>query len=301
MARRKKPSSDQRARLIAANASRCCVCKRNGIGLHLHHIDGDASSTVDKNLAVLCVEDHDRHHRSSSYEPSVQHLELGAQEILHHKVSWEKFVTVCQTPGSPVLATVTMFGTGELIHSAQVVYQWKDETIEHKRSFHLLDGGYDQWAEELLKEIASVGPHLGIATVREPQPVEHCPCCGIGYSHTMKPALVAKHTDSRWKTHSLMSIYVNPRNPSLAISLGLAQEHLYSSSLHLCQGEFLHFACDYYDERIKVRQKPSVRTQVTRLVEKVVKEWAPAQLLIGTGSREAPELIDTLDLPRCWE
>src|SRR6476659_9458977 len=67
MARRVKANEEQRCRLFAANASRCCVCKRSGIGLHLHHINGNPSDTVDENLAVLCVEDHDRHHRPSSY------------------------------------------------------------------------------------------------------------------------------------------------------------------------------------------------------------------------------------------
>ena len=50
-------------------------CKRRCIGFHLHHIDGNSSNTVDENLAVLCVEDHDRHHRPNEYESRVNHLE----------------------------------------------------------------------------------------------------------------------------------------------------------------------------------------------------------------------------------
>src|SRR5262245_33937369 len=111
MARRVKASEEQRCRLFAANASRCCVCKRSGIGLHLIPLNSHPSQTVDENLAVLCVEDHDRHYHPSSYRSHVNHLELGAKEILKHKASWEKFVSACQRPGSPVLATVTMFGT----------------------------------------------------------------------------------------------------------------------------------------------------------------------------------------------
>jgi hypothetical protein len=46
--RRINPNSSQRERLLMANANRCCVCKRCGVGLHLHHIDQDSSNTVDE-------------------------------------------------------------------------------------------------------------------------------------------------------------------------------------------------------------------------------------------------------------
>jgi hypothetical protein len=230
MTRRVKASEKQQARLLTANANRCCVCKRSGVGLHLHHINGNPSDTVDHNLAVLRVEDHDRHHRPAAYQSQVRHLELSAEGIRSYKTSWENFVSACQRPGSPVLATGTMFGTEDTIHSARVVYQWRDETTEHKRSFHLLDGGYEQWADELIREVTTIGPHLGIAMVKEPQSVEHCPCCGTGFSRTLKAALVVKLTDPRWATPSVMSIYINPERPSLAIALGLGEEHLYSAS-----------------------------------------------------------------------
>ena len=291
----------QRRRLLTANADRCCVCKRNNVGFHLHHIDGDSSNTVDENLAVLCVEDHDRYHRQEAYESRANHLELDAERILKYKTSWEEFISACHVPGSPMLATVTMFGTKDLVHSAQVVYQWRDETIEHTHSFHLLEGGYEQWADDIVKEVASIGPHLSIAMIEEPQSVEHCPCCGTGISHTTKTPLLIKMTYRHWSTHSIMSIFVNPEQPSLAMHLALGNEHLYSGSLHVCQGQFLHYACDYYEERIKLKRKPSVRTQATRLVEKIIEEWSPAALFIGTGDHDSPEIIGELNLPLCWE
>ena len=262
---------------------------------------GDPLNTIDENLAVLCVEDHDRHHRQQAYEPCVNHLELDTEQVLKYKTSWESFVSACQSPGSPVLATVTMFGTEDLIHSAQVVYQWRDETIEHKHSFHLLEGGYEQWVDDLLTEVASIGPHLSIAMIEEPQSVEHCPCCGTGLSHTTKSALLLKLTDERWSTHSIMSIYINPENPSLAITLGLGEQELYYGSLHICQMKFLHYTCNHYEERFRLKKKPSIRTQATRLVEKIIEEWNPAMLFIGTGDHDSPEIIEELKLPLCWE
>ena len=301
MTRRIRTTGDQKRRLFAANANRCCVCKRNGIGLHLHHINGDPSDTIDSNLAVLCVEDHDRHHRQAAYESRTNHLELDAEVVLECKTSWEQFVSACHRPGSAVLATVALFGNKDIIHSAQIVYQWRDEKIEHKRSFHLLDGGYERWADEMIREVMSIGPHLGIVMVDEPQPVEHCPCCGTGFSHTTKTALVVKLTDERWSAHSVMSIYINPDHPSLAVSLAFDGEHLYSGSLHLCQSQLLHYVCDYYEERIRLEKRPSVRTQATRLVEKLVEQWSPAKLFTGTGHHDSPEIVDEFVLPRCWE
>ena len=301
MTRRIRVTDKQRRRLLAANADRCCVCKRNEVGFHLHHIDGDSSNTIDGNLAVLCIEDHDRHHRPKAYRSRVNHLELDAERILKYKMSWEKFVSACHVPGSPVLATVTMFGTKEEVHSTQVVYQWKDETIEHTHSFHLLEGGYEQWADDIVKEVESIGPHLIIAMIEEPQPVEHCPCCGTGFSHTTKTALLVKLTDKRWSTHSIMSIFINPEQPSLAMSLGFGEEHLYSGSLHVCQSKFLHYTCDYDEERIRLKKKPSIRTQATRMVEKIINKWSPAVLVIGTGNHDSPEIIEELNLPLCWE
>ena len=119
------------------------MCKRVGIGLNLHHIDGDSANTVDANLAVLCVEDHDRHHRPGRYTTKSNHLDLSVQELLQLKTSWESFIRESQSANPTVLATLSAFGTEELIHSLQLVLQWPDERIEYKKSFHLLDGNLD--------------------------------------------------------------------------------------------------------------------------------------------------------------
>ena len=42
-------------KLYELNADSCCVCKRTGVGLNIHHIDGDSSNTTEENLAVICV------------------------------------------------------------------------------------------------------------------------------------------------------------------------------------------------------------------------------------------------------
>src|SRR4051794_3347365 len=95
---RVNPTQKQEKRLFEASAFRCCVCKHSNVGLNLHHIDGDSSNTIDQNLAVLCVEDHDKHHRPTKYKARAKHLELGAKRILRLKNSWELFVAEAKKP-----------------------------------------------------------------------------------------------------------------------------------------------------------------------------------------------------------
>jgi hypothetical protein len=295
------PTPSQKQRLLEANAFRCCVCKRSSVGFNLHHIDGDSSNTVDPNLAVLCVEDHDKHHRPGEYEAQTKHLELDATEIRRLKGSWEAFVAEAKKPNPVVLATISCYGTKELIHSLQLVMQWPDERIEYKRSFHLLDGDLDHLTDEIFQELASIGPNVIMAVINQPLPVEHCPCCGTGFSRTMKPAVAARLTDSRWATDSSCSIYVNPNQPSLVLVFSLKEQELFSSSLHLCQGSHLHYSADGIDDRVAVKSTPSVRAQATQIIKHVLNEWTPANIFIGTGDPDAPVLISALDLPKVWE
>lgn len=298
---RKNPTPPQKERLLQANAFRCCVCKRRSLGFHIHHIDGDSSNTVDENLAVLCVEDHDRHHRPDGYKSQVNHLELDATEILRLKNSWEAFVIEANQPDPKIIATLSGYGTENLIHSLQLVMQWPDERIEYKRSFHLLDGDLDRLTDEVFDELAAIGPKVKLALINQPLPVEYCPACRKAFSRTLKSAVVMRLTDPAWATHSACSIYINPDQPSLAIVIFLRQQPVLSGSLHLCQGKFLDYASEGIDDRVPIRPKPSIRSQASRIVNQVLREWTPSKVFIGTGDPDAPRILNTLALPRCWE
>jgi len=298
---RVNPTASQKDRLLKANAFRCCVCKRRSIGFHFHHIDENSSNTIDENLAVLCVEDHDRHHRMREYESRARHLELDAREILRRKNSWEAFVIEANRPEPTVIATLSAYGTEELIHSLQLVMQWPDERVEYKRSFHLLDGDLDRLTDEVFKELAGIGTKVKLALINEPLPVEHCPSCRTGYSRTLKPPVVTRLTDSAWATESACAIYINPAQPSLAIILSFRGEQILSGSLHLCQAKFLDYSSEGIDERVPISSKPSIRAQATRIFNQVLREWSPSKVFIGTGDPDKPEIINTLMLPKCWE
>lgn len=274
--------------MLEANAFRCCVCKRRSIGFHLHHIDGNSANTVDENLAVLCVEDHDRHHRPNEYESPPRHLDLDASEILRLKKSWEAFVAEARKPEPRVLATLSAYGTTELIHSLQLVMQWPDERIEYIRSFHLLDGDLDRLTDDVMEELAAIGPKAKLAVINQPLPVEHCTCCHRGLSRTLKPAVVTRLTDPRWSKDSSCSIYINPHQPSLAVIFSIDGQEILRGSLHLCQRKFLHYMSDGIDDRVPVRYRPSVRAQASQIVKQLLREWVPARTFIGTGDPDQP-------------
>jgi hypothetical protein len=300
VAKRKNPTPTQRDHLTTKNAGRCCVCKRRGVGLHLHHIDGNHANTIDENIAVLCVEDHDQHHRPSKYTKT-QHLELSAEKLLEYKNSWELFVEDATSEHPSVIAVINAFGTIEHLHAARIIFQWPNEKIEFERTFHLLEGDFDYWTDEMFAEVDSIGKNVKITLIDEPLPVDYCPCCRIAYSNIVKEGLVTKVVDPRWDTQSVMSIYINPSNPSLAISINLPDKNVFSANLHLCQGTYLHLTSDYYDERVKVKKEPSIRTQATQICEKIISDWQPAHLMIGTGDHDNPEIIDNFLLPKIWE
>jgi len=298
---RVRATNNQRVRLLEANAFRCCVCKRRSIGFHLHHIDGNSANTVDSNLAVLCVEDHDRHHRPGEYAGRPRHSELDALEILNFKTGWETFIVAARHPEPTVLATLSCFGTENLIHSLQLVMQWPDERIAMSISYHLLDGNLDRLTDQVFEDIASIGPNIKMAVINEPLPVEHCMCCGTGLSRTVKPAVMTRLTDPMWATESLCCIYINPDQPSLAIVFFLRDQGIISGHLHLCQDQYLHYHTDGIDDHMPVDRRPGVRTQVTRIVNTVLAEWHPAQVLVGTGDPDNPRPLSGLILPTCWE
>ncbi len=159
----------------------------------------------------------------------------------------------------------------------------------------------DRLTDEIVADVSSISPRITVALINEPLPVEHCPCCGTGLSRTVKPAIVRKLTDPAWATGSAACIYLNPTRPSLAIVLFLRSQGIFSGHLHLCQGRYLHYHCDYFDDGVPLDPCASVRTQATRIVNTVLREWQPAQTHIGTGHPDRPSPLPDLILPKVWE
>jgi hypothetical protein len=292
--------------LLLKNAEACCVCKARNVGFNFHHIDGDATNTVEENIAVLCVYDHDAHHRPDEYRPkaAVNHLDLGRDGIAAKKAEWEAFVIEARRPQPAILATFAAYGTEESIHSAKLTFQWADARADgqavFERVYHLLDAPPPTWADWAVEELVWLGAGIKLALANEPVPVEHCPSCSVGMTRTIPSGFARRLTSTTWAAASICSIYVNPKQSSLALRVVDDQGEAFVASLHRC-GSFLDVQATTYHERLPIRPKPSVRTQVRRIIEKLLRDWEPARTLIGTGDADAPELIDDLTLPRCWE
>jgi len=292
-----------RKAVISENAGRCCVCRRFGLGLDIHHIDGDPYNNKKDNLAPLCVQDHDTHHRPTAYrsKPELSHLDLGAMTISEKKKEWEEFVRLARDSPPLVHATVTAYGNQELIHSAKLVVHTNTGKICYEQVYHLHEGDFDQWADSILEDVIDLSKEIPLSLISEPMPIEQCPSCKKSMSRMASEGVILRSTHPEWGSKSFCSIYINPSQPSLAVVVFFDTKTVFSWGLHLCQGKYLHVHTSTYDDRIRVNRRRSVRSQVTKLVDHVLKEWSPRLVFIGTGDPDKPDLIHNLALPRLWE
>ncbi|MBN8913085.1 MAG: HNH endonuclease [Rhizobiales bacterium] len=297
--KRVRPPAPMRERLLSRNAHRCCVCKASGVGLELHHVDGDPSNTTDANMAVLCVTDHDRHHRASAYR-AVNHMELTAAAIGGCKLSWEAFVAEARTTNPRVLATVTTYGTAEYAHAAELVMQWPHR-MEYRKVYHARDGDMDRWSDEILREVTEVGRNIGIAFISKVMPDQHCPSCGAGLSNYVKPSVAVRMTHPRWHADSACGIFVHPDRPAIEMAIGTATDTVFEAWVCLRRGTHIHVDTTERVERIALRRRPSARTQARIVIERMIRDWRPGRILIATRSSENPRWMSDLDLPACWE
>jgi hypothetical protein len=296
---RKKLSRGVHERTLSANSHVCCVCKRRGIGVNVHHIDHDPGNNSPENLAVLCVAEHDAHHRPSA-SPALAHLDLSADAIRRYKSDWESFVAEAAKPEPAVLAVVNLYGSSDSVHSGRLLLQWPDGRIALQRTYHLLDGSPETWADAFAEEINCLGSAIKVALVSSPLEVEYCPDCHGSLCSTIKPGVARMMTANDWSERSAACVYINPAQASLAIHIAYREEAIVSASLHKC-GSHLHLAAEEFEQRTPIGRRPSVRTQVTALVTKFLAEWRPGRTFIGTGAPNDPELIEQLRLPKCWE
>jgi hypothetical protein len=119
-------------------------------------------------------------------------------------------------------------------------------------------------------------------------------------ANTIDTNVATRLTAPDWRDQSAGALYINPVQPSLAIHIAYRDQAVVTASLHRC-GNYLHFACEKYVERIPIRKHPNVRTQARAIVQKFINDWTPGTLLVGTGDPDAPELVPHIDLPQVWE
>lgn len=285
-------------KLYELNANSCCVCKRTGIGLNLHHIDGDSSNTIEENLAVICVNEHDAHHRPDKY-PVLNHMDLSAERLLEYKNEWEEFVKECKKEEPQVLATINVFGTYENILGMKIVFQWLDGRIVFERSYQRLDGDLEYWTDKVIDEILRFGKNIKIVLIDEPLGIEFCPNDKVSLSRTLDEPAARKVIANDWKKKAVASVYTNPNQASLAIVIFYNNEKLMHMSIHRCGNKIKY--TDYKGVKCAKVRHMRVRKQVNTYVEQLLKKWDIKNVFYGTGNPDEPRLTKGCELPLCWE
>lgn len=297
---RVNPNDAMRKSLYKKNAGACCVCKKTGVGLNLHHIDGDSSNTIESNLALLCVSDHDAHHRPNAYS-TTNHLNLSSDQLLKFKNEWESFVEECQQDHPEVLAVINVFGTEESIVAMKLIFQRTDGKIVFTRTYQLLDGPMSDWIDLALREIARMGKNIKGVVIDKPLSIEYCEGCHGSFDHFINKSMTIKLTKEDWNSESIATIYLNPNQASLAIIMFYKQEAIYTVSMHLCRGDLHIYDGESINETIRYNFFKSRRTQTKKVIKQILKTWNPGTIVIGTGDEDSPTIIPDLDLPIHWE
>lgn len=291
----------QKRRLLEKNGYSCCVCKSNNIGLHLHHIDENPSNNDDENIAVLCVREHDRHHRPSNYNEKANHLELTSDKISQNKKKWEAFITETKQDNPKILAVINAYGTKEHINTVRILFQWVDGRIEFQKDFNYMYEKIENIPDLIMDEVKRFGENIPISLIDQIDEIEHCKNNHGALSRIINENYAIKLTSQDWIQDAMCSLYINPKSASLAFTIFYKSDQIYSCSIHKCGNDFhIH---DGNEIRVPFLRK-RIRTQLTLLVNELIFDtWGinPENLLIGTGNHEKPNLIDKLILPKCWE
>ena len=285
-------------KLYEMNANSCCVCKRTGVGLNLHHIDGNSSNTTEENLAVLCVNEHDAHHRPDKY-PSLNHIDLSAERLSKYKKEWEQFVRECKKDEPQVLATINAFGTYDNIVGMKIIFQWLDGRIVFERCYQQLDGDLDYWTDRVIEEVLRFGRNIKVVMIDKPLPIEFCPNHKVSLSRTLDEPVAKKITVNDWTEKSVATIYVNPIKASLAIVIFYKNEEVIHMCLYRCGNKIKYV--DYKGIKCARAKRLKVRKQVNSYVQQLLEKWNVGMVFYGTGNPDNPRLIEKCELPFCWE
>ncbi|AFM04794.1 HNH endonuclease [Bernardetia litoralis DSM 6794] len=301
MAKSKRPSIPTHIKrsVMMKSLGVCCVCKERGLGTNLHHIDSNPFNNSEENIAVICVKEHDQHHRPNAYDNS-KHLELGEDKIRELKIEWENTVAECQKENPKVIAVTNVYGTYENIHSVRFFLQNIEGKIIYERIYHLLTGTLEQWTDNIINEVVWLGEKVKLSIINQPLKVEYCPCCTKSLIDVLDKNVMIRLTANDWKEKSISTIYINPSNPSLALTIFYNEKLVFSCHLHKCNTH-LHFVCDNYEERTPIKKQTNVRTQATEIINRIISTWEVERILIGTNNPDTPTLIDDFDLPNIWD
>lgn len=75
------------AKVLFLSDRTCCVCRRKGKPIQIHHIDGNPTNSDINNLAVLCLDCHNETQISGGF-----HRKLDAEQVRLYQDDWLNLV-----------------------------------------------------------------------------------------------------------------------------------------------------------------------------------------------------------------
>jgi hypothetical protein len=294
-----------RKKIEQNNAEVCCVCWRTGIGTNIHHIDGDHANNDPSNLALVCVKEHDAHHRPHAYHP--RHA-LTAEDLRGRKRDWEAFVARARSMPPKVLAMINGFGVEGSVHAIRLSLQDETGKVGFERDYHLLNILPEEAMDEVLRTIEWLNPHIKIYITPELASIDYCSCkAQKSLTPLPLPVFAARELSSDWGSASMMIVYVNPDQPSCAAVLSYKDNvpkiewSLHRCGMRLILKEVYAADAEARETSYRIPRGMSSRRLAADIIAELVERWKPGQYVICTGDPDNPRLIDELAFPRSWD
>jgi hypothetical protein len=285
--------------IVRRNKGICCICRERGKGYNFHHIDENPSNNTLENIALLCVKDHDLHHRYNEYD-NTNHSELTRAQIIDYKNQWEWFIEEAQKENPELIAVINIYGTEEQIHSMRFFIQDIDQNILFKRLNHIHTTP-ESWIDQAINDIMVFGKNISLSVIDEPLGIEYCPCgCNSSLASVLDSNVALKCTAKDWKENSIASIYLNPKIPRITILLFYKDNIIFTGVLCKENEDTMIFESTNYFERIWIESNVDLQDQAQQIVRKVILAWEPNLVYMGTGDEDSPDLIKDFYLPEIW-
>lgn len=278
------------------------MCKEPGLGLEFHHIDGNPSNTVEENIAVLCVRDHDKEQRPHRYSKA-KHTDLHPDQIIQYKESWEAFVEEASKPNTEVLGLAILYGVGEIVSALRLTFQWDDQVMWDKM-INVTDSPLQSWGEQIVAIANWLGEHVRIVVENEIIQINFCEkCARDGRFSRLDPKLhsssIKKYTRAAWDTDSSVSIYVDPQKPFFSLGVLLEDEPIHGVYIYKQGKSVATFctepSCKCHSTSFEEELSPeNLEEQVKYILNSLLVKWEPARCNIFTLKDNTPVLLNDI-------
>ena len=108
----------------------CCVCKKPGLGVQIHHIDSNHNNSDPKNLAVLCVDCHNNTLLKGGF---TRHLIQ--EEVTKYRDDWLNTVKLKRSSftGKPIEPEMLLVPVGEFVMGSDDTIDILSKAFDHER------------------------------------------------------------------------------------------------------------------------------------------------------------------------